>query len=165
MNVLTDKFKEVLMSVFPIVLLTTILNFTLIHIDNNIFIRFLFGSICIIVGLGFFLFGIEISVAKIGVHMGSEITKRNSLFILIAGGFILGFLISIAEPNLQIFAKQVNTASSGKITIMRLVAVVSTGVAFFVMLGLLHIVFNVSQKIVFFNFIRNYFCVSIFLFS
>ncbi|WP_080657322.1 DUF1538 domain-containing protein [Treponema pedis] len=149
MNVLTDKFKEVLMSVLPIVILTAILNFTFIHIEYHIFIRFLLGSVCIIFGLGLFLFGIDISVAKIGVHMGEEITKRNNLFILILGGFILGFLISIAEPDLQIFAEQVMDASQGEIPTMFLVAVVSIGVALFVMLGLLRIVFTVSQKIVF----------------
>lgn len=149
MNILTDKFKEVLMSVLPVVALTSILNFTLIHIEYHIFIRFLLGSICIIFGLGLFLFGIDISVAKIGVHMGEEITKRNNLFILIVGGFILGFLISIAEPDLQIFAEQVRDAAQGKISALFLVVVVSIGVAFFVMLGLLRIVFNISQKIVF----------------
>ncbi|AGT45273.1 DUF1538 domain-containing protein [Treponema pedis] len=149
MNILTDKFKEVLMSVLPIVILTTVLNFTFIHIDYHIFIRFLLGSVCMIIGLAFFLFGIDISVAKIGVHMGGEITKRNKLFILIAGGFILGFLISIAEPDLQIFADQVKDATRGEIPSIFLVLVVSVGVALFVMLGLLRIVFNVSQKISF----------------
>ncbi|QSI05850.1 DUF1538 domain-containing protein [Treponema pedis] len=137
------------MSVLPIVILTTVLNFTFIHIDYHIFIRFLLGSVCMIIGLAFFLFGIDISVAKIGVHMGGEITKRNKLFILIAGGFILGFLISIAEPDLQIFADQVKDATRGEIPSIFLVLVVSVGVALFVMLGLLRIVFNVSQKISF----------------
>ncbi len=153
MNILTDKFKEVLMSVLPIVLLTTILNFTFVHIEYHIFIRFLLGSVCIIAGLAFFLFGIDISVAKIGIHMGGEITKRNNLLILIIGGFVLGFLISIAEPDLQIFADQVKDATQGEIPSMFLVLVVSVGVALFVMLGLLRIVFNVSQK---FSFLISY---------
>ena len=149
MNILVDKFKEVLMSVLPIVILTTILNFVFIHIDYSVFIRFLIGSVCIIFGLAFFLFGIEMSVTKIGLQMGKEITKRNKIFILILGGFALGFLISIAEPDLQILASQVNTVTKSGIPALRLIVVVSVGVAAFVVFGILRTVFNISQKIVF----------------
>ena len=149
MNILIDKFKEVLMSVLPIVILTTILNFAFIHIDYSVFIRFLIGSVCIILGLAFFLFGIEMSVTKIGLQMGKEITKRNNALILIIGGFTLGFLISIAEPDLQILASQVNTVTKSGIPALRLIVVVSVGVAAFVVFGILRTVFNISQKIIF----------------
>jgi len=149
MNILVDKFKEVLMSVLPIVILTTILNFAFIHIDYSVFIRFLIGSVCIILGLAFFLFGIEMSVTKIGLQMGKEITKRNNILILILGGFALGFLISIAEPDLQILASQVNTVTKSGIPALRLIVVVSIGVAAFVVFGILRTVFNISQKIIF----------------
>lgn len=149
MNVLLDKFKEILFSVLPIVVLTVLMNFIFIHIEYHVFIRFLIGSVLIIIGLTFFLFGIEIGVAEIGLHMGREITKRSNIFILIFAGFALGFLISIAEPDLHILAQQVREVTQNAMSSDTLILTVSAGVAAFVVLGLLRIVFNVSQNIIF----------------
>ena len=79
MNILLDKFKEILFSVLPIIVLTVLMNFIFIHIEYHVFIRFLIGSVLIIIGLTFFLFGIETGVAAIGLQMGHEITKRNNV--------------------------------------------------------------------------------------
>ncbi len=149
MNVLLDKFKEILFSVLPIVVLTVLMNFIFIHIEYHVFIRFLIGSVLIIIGLTFFLFGIETGVAEIGLHMGREITKRSNIFILIFAGFALGFLISIAEPDLHILAQQVREVTQNAMPSDTLILTVSAGVAAFVVLGLLRIVFNVSQNIIF----------------
>ena len=149
MNVLLDKFKEILFSVLPIVVLTVLMNFIFIHIEYHVFIRFLIGSVLIIIGLTFFLFGIETGVAEIGLHMGREITNRSNIFILIFAGFALGFLISIAEPDLHILAQQVREVTQNAMPSDTLILTVSAGVAAFVVLGLLRIVFNVSQNIIF----------------
>ncbi len=149
MNILLDKFKEILFSVLPIIVLTVLMNVIFIHIEYHVFIRFLIGSALIIIGLTFFLFGIETGVAAIGLHMGHEITKRNKAVILIAAGFALGFLISIAEPDLHILAEQVKEVTHNAVPSRTLILTVSAGVAAFVVFGLLRIVFNAKQNIAF----------------
>lgn len=149
MNILLDKFKEILFSVLPIIVLTVLMNFIFIHIEYHVFIRFLIGSVLIIIGLTFFLFGIETGVAAIGLQMGHEITKRNKALILIAAGFALGFVISIAEPDLHILAEQVKEVTQNAVSAKMLILTVSAGVAVFVVFGLLRIVFNLKQNITF----------------
>lgn len=149
MNILLDKFKEILFSVLPIIVLTVLMNFIFIHIEYHVFIRFLIGSVLIIIGLTFFLFGIETGVAAIGLQMGHEITKRNKALILIAAGFALGFVISIAEPDLHILAEQVKEVTQNAVSAKMLILTVSAGVAAFVVFGLLRIVFNLKQNITF----------------
>jgi len=138
-----EKLKEVIFAVLPITIIVLILNFTVAPIGANLVWRFIIGAIFIIFGLAIFLFGADIGIQPIGSLMGSSITKRKKLWIMIFFGFILGFLISIAEPDLQVLARQVNEVTSGAITQARLVIVVSIGVGVLVALGLVRIVFNI----------------------
>jgi hypothetical protein len=78
-----------------------ILNFTIAPIDMTLLIKFFIGSFFIIMGLTIFLFGIDIGVSPIGNLMGSVITKSNKVWIIGIAGLLLGFFISIAEPDLS----------------------------------------------------------------
>lgn len=142
MNILLEKIKEVLLSVLPITLLVVILNFTLVPIDSDMLARFLIGAILVVIGLGIFLFGAHIGVGPIGNLMGNTIAKTNSRYIVSILGFILGFLITIAEPDLQILADQVKLASGGIISSSLILIVVSIGVGLMVSIGLLRILYE-----------------------
>jgi len=133
------KFKEVLASVLPITLIVVILNFTLTPMENIILFRFLLGALGIIVGLTIFLVGVDISLSPIGNEMGATITRKNKLWLVVAAGLILGFLISIAEPDLHILAAQVDLVSDGMVHKQGVILVVSVGIAVMVALGLLRI--------------------------
>ena len=143
MNILADKFKEVLFSVLPITLIVLILNFTIAPLEGVMVVRFLLGALFIIVGLTAFLIGVDIGITPVGTLMGSTLTKSNKLWIIAAGGVILGFFISIAEPDLHILAGQVGAVTSGLISKFSIVVVVSIGIAVMMSLGLVRIVFNV----------------------
>src|SRR5699024_11570033 len=91
-------------------------------------IRFLVGSIFIIIGLGIFLFGADLGISPIGQLMGETIAKTNKSYFVGGFGFILGFLITIAEPDLQILANQVNDATGNLISSSSILIVVSIGV-------------------------------------
>lgn len=142
MNILLQKFKEVTLSVLPITLLVVILKFTMVPIDNEIFARFLIGAILVVIGLGIFLFGAYIGIGPIGNLMGETIAKTNNSYIVAVLGFILGFLITIAEPDLQILAEQVNLASNGLLPSSLILIVVSIGVGIMVAIGLLRILYE-----------------------
>lgn len=142
LNVLLEKIKEVLFSVLPITILVVILNFTLVPIDNEMLARFLIGAIFVVMGLGIFLFGAHIGIGPIGSLMGQTIAKTNRSYIVGILGFILGFLITIAEPDLQILADQVSLASGGIISSSLILVVVSIGVGIMVAIGLLRILYG-----------------------
>ncbi len=142
MGVVLEKFKEVLYSVLPITILVLILNFTLTPIETGMLMRFLFGAVLIVVGLTIFLLGVDISIAPIGNVMGTTITKTNKLWVVAIAGVILGFFISIAEPDLHILAGQVDLVTGGLISKTSIVGAVSLGIAVMLAVGLIRIVYN-----------------------
>ncbi|MGP1577223.1 MAG: DUF1538 domain-containing protein [Treponema sp.] len=149
MNILAEKFKEVLFSVLPISILIVILNTLFVHADSGFFIQFICGVCFICLGLTIFLFGIDIGITPIGDLMGQTITAKNKISIVLIGGIILGFFISIAEPDLQILGSQVMEVTKGTISQQWLVVVVSIGVAVFLSVGLFSIVYHIQQHTIF----------------
>ncbi|KAA9016945.1 DUF1538 domain-containing protein [Niallia endozanthoxylica] len=142
MNVLASKIKEVLYAVLPITIIVLILHFTLAPLDPVLIFRFIIGAILIIIGLAIFLFGVDIGITPIGRSMGGTIAKSNKVWIVVAAGLMLGFFISIAEPDLHILARQVDLVTSGLISKASIVAVVSIGIGALISVGLVRIVFN-----------------------
>ena len=130
------------MSVLPITIIVLILNYTLTPLPMPVFIRFLIGSGFIAIGLTIFLVGVDIGITPIGNNMGSSLARSNRLWIIVIAGVILGFVISVAEPDLHILADQVDSASSGVISKEAIVIVVSTGIAVMLAVGLGRIVYN-----------------------
>lgn len=143
MSVLLSKIKEVLYSVLPITIIVLILNFTIAPLELSLIVRFLIGAILIIIGLSIFLFGVDIGITPIGNVLGSSIAKKNKLWIVVVAGLVLGFIISIAEPDLHILAGQVDSVTAGLISKGIMVAVVSIGIAALLSFGLVRIVSNI----------------------
>ncbi len=143
MNILFEKFKEVLFAVLPITVLVLILNFTFTPLGAPLIIRFLIGSVTIVLGLSLFLLGVDIGVTPIGNHMGPSLTKSNKIWIVGIGGLLLGFFISVAEPDLHILAEQVSSVTSGAISKFGIVGIVSVGIAVMLVVGLVRIVYNI----------------------
>jgi hypothetical protein len=140
--VVKSKFKEVLASVLPITVLVIILNFTLTPMEGPMMGRFLLGAALILIGLTIFLIGVDIGVTPLGNNTGAALAKSNSLWIVLIAGAILGFFISIAEPGLLVLAGQVGFVTSGQITSMSILVVVSIGLAIMLALGFLRITYN-----------------------
>lgn len=139
MEILFAKFKEVILSVLPISLFVALLGFTLVPIEAEMMARFIIGAILVIAGLVIFLFGAELAVTPIGRLMGDTIGNSNRMHWVAILGFILGFIITVAEPDLQILARQVNIASGGIVSHASILIVVSVGVGLMVCIGLLRI--------------------------
>ncbi|SEI03839.1 Protein of unknown function [Halobacillus karajensis] len=142
MNVLVSKVKEVLFAVLPITAIVLLLHFTLTPLDPTLIIRFIIGAILIILGLSVFLIGVDIGITPIGQTIGKAVAKSNKIWIVIVAGLLLGFFISIAEPDLHILAGQVEMVTSGLISKVILVIVVSIGIGLLIATGLVRIVYN-----------------------
>lgn len=142
MKILLNKFKEVSFSVLPITLLVLIMHWFLVPLDSDVLARFLIGAVLVILGLGIFLFGAELGIVPIGTLMGKSVARTNKVSVVAVLGVVLGFLITFAEPDLQILANEVNAASGGALSATLIVTVVSMGVGIMVAIGLLRILFS-----------------------
>lgn len=149
MHEIARKFKDVVMAVAPITFIVILLGLTITPLETPMIFRFLIGSIFIMIGMTIFLIGVDIGITPIGKNMGSVIVKRNKIWIVIAAGLLLGFFISIAEPDLHILAGRVQLVTAGMITKFSIVGIVSVGVAVLLALGLLRIVYNIPLNIFF----------------
>lgn len=142
MSAVTEKFREVLMSVLPIIVIVTLLHLTLTPLEGMIYLRFLIGAASVIVGLTIFLAGTDLGITPIGENLGKGIASSNKLWVVIGAGLFLGFFISIAEPDLHILADQVNMVTGGEITDWTILIVVSVGIATMMTIGLLRVVYS-----------------------
>ena len=150
MYVLFNKVKEVLSAVFPVVILVTILNFTLVPLSGVLLLRFIIGALAIVIGLSILLFGIDIGVLPFGNHMGKSFLKSNKIWYVLIIGFLLGFFINIAEPDLQVLAAQVSSVMGGYIPMITILIAVSVGTGVMLSLGILRIVKNIPLHKMFF---------------
>ena len=148
MNILNEKLKEVFFSVLPVTVIVLLLKFTLIPLDTVQTVKFLMGAVFVVLGLTLFLTGVDLGITPLGELLGPAMTKRNKLWIVVVSGLVLGFFISFAEPGLLILANQIDMITSGGISSMMILVVVSTGIAVMMVLGFLRILFDLPLYII-----------------
>ena len=139
MRELWEKIREALISALPItalVYLAALLPGT--SFSGKEMIGFTVGAVLLVLGIGFFNLGADIAMTPMGVHVGSGLSKQKSISWLLIISFVLGMLITIAEPDLQVLANQVSSVMNGKL----LVYVVGFGVGAFLIFAILRIIFK-----------------------
>ncbi len=141
-----EKLSETLKAVFPILLIVLFLCFTVAPIPPSILMTFLIGAALLIVGMLFFNVGVELSMTPMGERTGTIITKSKNLFLIVLITFIMGFVITISEPDLQVLAEQVPSIPN-----MILILAVALGVAIFLVVAILRMLFGIplSRLLVF----------------
>ncbi len=142
---IADKIKESVISVLPIMLIGVLLHLTIAPM-GDLFVPFLVGGCLVIVGLGIFLHGTELGMVPIGQRSGAAITSKRNLALLLGTAFGIGFLITIAEPDVHVLASQVISVAPG-ISSTTLVMMIALGVGFFVLLAVGRILMHASYKI------------------
>lgn len=143
MDILFKKIKEVLLAVVPITVIVLILHFTLTPMESHQIYRFLVGALWIVLGLSIFLVGVDLGITPIGNLIGKALAKSNKVWIVAIVSIIVGFFISVAEPDLHILAGQVAFVTSGVISKLSIVVIVSIGIAVLLSFGLIRIVYNI----------------------
>ena len=129
------KLKEALFSVLPVTLIVILLNFTpLVNVSLTEIIVFSISALFLTLGIGLFTLGADIAMTPMGEQVGSGLTKTRNLKILLLVCFALGFLITVAEPDLSILAEQVGSNS--------LILFVGIGVGVFLLISVLKIIFK-----------------------
>ena len=138
---LWEKIKEALVSALPVTLIVYILALTpLVDLSPVELITFSVGAVLLILGIGLFNLGADLAMTPMGTHVGAGLSKQKRLWLLMAVCFVLGMLITIAEPDLQVLAKQVSAVMNGTV----LVYAVGVGVGLFLIVAILRIVFRVK---------------------
>lgn len=137
-----EKIKESVKSVMPIVIIVAVLAFIVAPIATDVMLSFVVGSILLIVGLGLFMYGSDNSMVVIGNHLGSVLTKSKNLVLIIVVSFLIGVIITMAEPDLQVLSGNVSHINS-----FVLVLTVSIGVGLFLVLCMLRILFGIQLRL------------------
>ena len=106
-TILGEKVREALASVLPITAIVLLLCFTIAPVPTDILLAFLMGAVLLIVGMGLFTLGAELSMSRIGNLIGAKMTKSRKLWFILAVSFLLGVAITMAEPDLQVLATNV----------------------------------------------------------
>ena len=148
MNLL-NKLKETAVSVLPVMAIVLFLGLTFVPLDKHLLARFIAGGLLLIIGLTIFLLGVDLGIQPMGERCGAELTKKRSLILLLAVAFIIGFIVTAAEPDIQVFGDQVRGVFPF-VNKLSITFVIAAGVGLFIMLGLLRTVLNFSLKWTFF---------------
>ena len=114
MSHIFSSIKEAFGSVIPIALIVLVLSVTLIPLDAGVLVMFLLGTVMLILGMSFFTVGSTISMEPLGDGIGKSLSKNKKILIPLIIFFILGFLITVSEPDLQVLAEQVPTIPTEK---------------------------------------------------
>ena len=136
---LREKLLEALQAVLPIVAIVLVLCFTIAPVSPSILLCFLLGAVLIVVGIMFFTLGAEMSMTPMGERVGAVLTRSRKLPVILGVGFLLGFLITISEPDLQVLANQVPSIPNHT-----LIFSVAAGVGLFLTVAFLRMLLGVA---------------------
>ena len=152
------KLKESLISVLPIAVIVLIISFTpLAPLTATEQITFAVCAVLLILGIGLFNLGSEIAMTPMGEHVGTGLTKSKKVIVLVSVCFIMGVLITVAEPDLSVLAGQVENVMNGKLP---LIITVGVGVGLFLVIAILKIVFKKDLSLLLMFFYMMLFAVS-----
>ena len=131
---LKEKIKESLSAVLPITGIVLMLSIFLVPMELGSIVMFLTGAVMLIVGMGFFQLGAEMAMTPIGEGVGVQISKMKKLITVLLTGFVMGVIITVSEPDLQVLAGQVPSVPNAV-----LIMTVAIGVGLFLALAIVRI--------------------------
>ena len=137
-TILGEKIREALASVVPITAIVLVLSFTVAPLPTATLLAFLIGAALLIVGMGLFTLGADTAMTPIGERVGAHMTRSRKLWVVIAVGFLIGVIVTVSEPDLQVLATQVPGVPNAL-----LIGAVAVGVGAFLVIALLRILFRI----------------------
>ena len=123
---LLEKIRESLSSVLPITAIVLVISLTIAPLTPETMVLFLFGALLLVCGMGLFSLGVDMSMIPMGDGIGVQISKARRVLLPLAVCFVLGAVVTIAEPDLQVLAEQLPSVDN-----LALILAVAVGVGFF----------------------------------
>jgi len=136
-DIVMEKVKESALAVLPIGVIILLLHFTIAPLEGNIFAMMFIGMGLLFIGMILFSIGVELSLLPIGEHVGSALIASRKLPLIIGVLFVFGFVVTAAEPDLSVLAKQITTIPQ-----LTLIIGISVGVGLFLVVAVLRILFH-----------------------
>ncbi|MCD8216724.1 MAG: DUF1538 domain-containing protein [Clostridiales bacterium] len=140
-DIIREKINEAVASVLPITVIVAVICLFFVPLSNGLLLSFLIGSLMLIVGMGLFTLGADMSMTQIGQHIGAKMTQSRKLWLILLLSLILGVAVTVAEPDLQVLAS--NVPGIDKSVLMLRVAV---GVGLFLAISMLRILLGVPLR-------------------
>ncbi len=154
---LKAKIIESLTSVVPITAIVLILSITLTPMPIGTIMLFLVGAFLLIIGMGFFTLGAEIAMLPMGDGIGTKLTKAKRNWLKCIIFLVIGIIITIAEPDLQVLAHQVPAIPD-----LVIILTVAIGVGVFLAIAMLRTTFKLKLSYMLMGFYIIVFILSIF---
>ena len=135
------KFSEALAAVLPIVAIVLVLSFSFAPITPSVLLSFLFGAVMVMVGMMFFTLGAEMSMTPMGEKVGSRMTQSKKVWLIVVLSFVLGVIITVSEPDLQVLAQLVPSIPN-----TMLILAVAVGVGMFLVVAIVRMLLNIPLR-------------------
>jgi len=148
MQSIKDTAKEVLLAVFPVTFVVILLQLVVMQLPWIVFGQFMIGVVMVTTGLILFLLGVHFGLLPVGELIGSVLPKQGKAWMVIFFGFLFGFVVTVAEPDVRVLATQVDLVSGGDISSNLLIITVALGVAIFVGLAMVRIIYDIPLKLI-----------------
>lgn len=146
---LKEVALEVIVAMLPVSLAVAVLQLMVTGISLAQFFQFIIGVGMCIIGMILFLVGVKTGLLPMGEAIGSELPERGSLLLLIATAFLIGFAVTVAEPDVIVLTGQIDEVSRSSISENILINVIAIGIGFFVAVAMLRIAFGFPMKYLF----------------
>ncbi len=140
--IVVDKIKEACASVMPIVAIVLVLCASIVPLESGIFLVFIFGAILTVVGIGLFTLGADTAMTPIGEYVGTSTMRTKKVWLIVPIFFVVGVLITISEPDLQVLATQLSETINNWV----LLFAVGIGVGLFLVVAFLRILLKIKLK-------------------
>ncbi len=144
---LAQKIKDTALAILPVNVVVLIVHFTLAPLQSSTLVTFLLSSLFVIAGLAIFVAGADLGIVPAGSLIGAALTRTKKLPIILAAIAASGFIVTIAEPNLRVQGDMVESVT-GALSSKTLVLAVSGGIAFFLALSMLRILFRIPFRVI-----------------
>ncbi|MDR2922721.1 MAG: DUF1538 domain-containing protein [Treponema sp.] len=146
-QVLKEKIMEAFTSVLPITVIVLITSVVLTPVPPGTMLMFMAGAALLILGMGFFTLGVDMAMIPMGEGIGIQLTKISILALVLIISFVMGVIITVAEPDLIVLAQQVTA-----IPFWYLIGAVAAGVGFFLLIAVLRTLFKIRLSVLLFIF-------------
>ncbi len=134
-----SKMSEALSAVVPVIIIVLLLSFTVAPVSPSILLCFLMGALLVMVGMMFFTLGAEMSMTPMGERVGAKMTQTKKVWLIVLLSFILGVIITISEPDLQVLAALVPSIPN-----QTLIIAVAIGVGLFLVVAILRMLIGIA---------------------
>lgn len=137
---LKQKFVDSILSVLPIMIIMLIIA-TILKFSVALVLSIIISTVLLLIGITFFTYGSELSMIEIGTELGSNLIKTKKPLLIFIISFIVGIIITIAEPDLKVLADQLSLKNP-----MIFIIIVSMGVGLFLSLATIRIIYEIDLK-------------------